>query len=300
MCVGNDDDVDIGRGDGGSPVGDRAMRPQPTRSSSLVRIGLNHRYHRAFRQAREIFESGALGPLMFVRGRYGHGGRPGYEREWRARPELFGRRRANRPGHAPHRPGPLVPRRFPEGARARPHLLLEHAGRGQRLPAAARPPPARWPSCTPAGRSGRTCFPSRSWAATGKLEISGLGGSYGVERLAFYHMFAEMGPPETTIWEYPTGGRLLGARIRRVPGGHPPRPTTLAGPRRTHRPRCASWKPFTRRANLDHHPHARCASRSAAAARTCRRTTANTPALSWRPPSTSTSTSRSTRPSPRS
>ena len=38
-----------------------------------------------------------------------------------------------------------------------------------------------------------------------KLEISGLGGSYGTERLAFYRMLPEMGPPETTIWEYPTG-----------------------------------------------------------------------------------------------
>jgi predicted dehydrogenase len=36
-----------------------------------------------------------------------------------------------------------------------------------------------------------------------KLEISGLGGSYGVERLAFYRMSPQMGPPETTIWEYP-------------------------------------------------------------------------------------------------
>jgi predicted dehydrogenase len=37
----------------------------------------------------------------------------------------------------------------------------------------------------------------------GKLEISGLGGSYGTERLTFYHMLPEMGPPETTTWEYP-------------------------------------------------------------------------------------------------
>jgi predicted dehydrogenase len=38
---------------------------------------------------------------------------------------------------------------------------------------------------------------------SGKLEISGLGGSYGVERLTHYHMLPEMGPPETTTWEYP-------------------------------------------------------------------------------------------------
>jgi predicted dehydrogenase len=37
----------------------------------------------------------------------------------------------------------------------------------------------------------------------GKLEITGLGGSYGTERLAWYRMLPEMGPPETQIWEYP-------------------------------------------------------------------------------------------------
>ena len=37
----------------------------------------------------------------------------------------------------------------------------------------------------------------------GKIDITGLGGSYGVERLSWYRMLPEMGPPETTIWEYP-------------------------------------------------------------------------------------------------
>ena len=38
-----------------------------------------------------------------------------------------------------------------------------------------------------------------------KLEITGLGGSYGVERLTYYKMLPEMGPPETTTWEFPMG-----------------------------------------------------------------------------------------------
>ena len=42
---------------------------------------------------------------------------------------------------------------------------------------------------------------------TAKLEITGLGGSYGVERLALYEMLPEMGPPATTIWEWPQGDR---------------------------------------------------------------------------------------------
>ena len=40
---------------------------------------------------------------------------------------------------------------------------------------------------------------------TGKLHVEGLGGSYGVEQLAFYKMLPEMGPPETTIFEFPRG-----------------------------------------------------------------------------------------------
>lgn len=48
----------------------------------LVRVGFNHRYCRASRKARELLPE--IIPLMYVRGRYGHGGRPGYDREWRA------------------------------------------------------------------------------------------------------------------------------------------------------------------------------------------------------------------------
>jgi predicted dehydrogenase len=55
-----------------------------------VRVGFNHRYHPAFQKARELFESGALGELMFVRARYGHGGRIGYDKEWRADKKLSG------------------------------------------------------------------------------------------------------------------------------------------------------------------------------------------------------------------
>ena len=55
-----------------------------------MRVGYNHRFHPALRKAREIVDSGASGPLMFLRGRYGHGGRKGYDREWRADPKLSG------------------------------------------------------------------------------------------------------------------------------------------------------------------------------------------------------------------
>jgi predicted dehydrogenase len=55
-----------------------------------VRVGYNHRYHPACLKAQEIIASGVIGPLMFLRARYGHGGRVGYDREWRADPVRSG------------------------------------------------------------------------------------------------------------------------------------------------------------------------------------------------------------------
>jgi predicted dehydrogenase len=49
----------------------------------------------------------------------------------------------------------------------------------------------------------KNLFSFEVFGRTGKLEITGLGGSYGTERLAYYRMLPEMGPPETTMWEYP-------------------------------------------------------------------------------------------------
>src|SRR6202022_2487548 len=59
-------------------------------TGSLVRIGYNHRFHPGFLKIRELMRTEALGEIMFVRARYGHGGRVGYEREWRADPKLSG------------------------------------------------------------------------------------------------------------------------------------------------------------------------------------------------------------------
>ena len=59
-------------------------------SCSVVKVGFNHRFHPAVQKARAIFDKGDLGPLMYIRARYGHGGRLGYEREWRADAHVAG------------------------------------------------------------------------------------------------------------------------------------------------------------------------------------------------------------------
>jgi predicted dehydrogenase len=51
----------------------------------------------------------------------------------------------------------------------------------------------------------KNVFSFEIYGRKGKLHVEGLGGSYGTERLAYYRMLPQMGPPETTIWEFPMG-----------------------------------------------------------------------------------------------
>jgi predicted dehydrogenase len=173
---------------------------------SRVRVGFNHRYHPALQEARELFDAGAIGEPMFVRGRYGHGGRVGYEREWRADPEVAGGGEIIDQGvhlidlarwflgdfvkvegfaHTFFWAMPVDDNAF---------LLLRTATDR-----------TAWlhVSCT----EWKNLFSLEIYGRTGKLQIDGLGGSYGLERLAYYRMLPEMGPPETTIWEYPGADR---------------------------------------------------------------------------------------------
>ena len=179
-----------------------AVAEAAARTGALVRIGFNHRCHRAFRKAREIFDTGALGDLMFIRARYGHGGRIGYDREWRADPERSGG-------------GELIDQGM--------HLIdLARWFLGDFTCVKGAAPTFFWDMPVEDNgflllqtARGQVAFLHASWTEWknlfsfeiagrfGKLEINGLGGSYGAERLTWFKMSAEMGPPETLAWEYP-------------------------------------------------------------------------------------------------
>jgi predicted dehydrogenase len=168
----------------------------------VVKVGFNHRFHPAFVKARELCDAGELGPLLYVRARYGHGGRRGYDREWRADPAVAGGGElldqgvhlidlsrwflgdfVEVQGHVATYfwDMPVEDNGFLSLRTAKGQLAWLHA------------------SCT----EWKNLFCFELFGRDGKLQIDGLGGSYGVERLAFYRMLPQMGPPETTIWEYP-------------------------------------------------------------------------------------------------
>jgi len=171
------------------------------RAKTVVRIGFNHRYHPALRKARELVDQNVLGELMFIRARYGHGGRLGYEREWRADARLSGG-------------GELIDQgvhlidlsrwflgeftqisgfattyfwQMPVDDNA---FMTLRTDRGQTAFLHA--------TCT----EWKNLFSFEIFGRAAKIHIEGLGGSYGPERLTLYQMLPEMGPPETTSWEY--------------------------------------------------------------------------------------------------
>jgi predicted dehydrogenase len=174
------------------------------RSGCLVHVGFNHRYHPALRKARELYEAGMLGEMMFVRGRYGHGGRVGYGKEWRANPAVSGGGELIDQGvhlidlarwflgdfqemtgfaHTYFWQMPVEDNGFLLLRTARQQVAFLHV------------------SCT----EWKNLFSLEIYGRDAKVHVEGLGGSYGIERLAFYKMVPEMGPPETTIWEFARG-----------------------------------------------------------------------------------------------
>jgi|AP95_1055475.scaffolds.fasta_scaffold09496_3 predicted dehydrogenase len=75
---------------GRNPREVRGVVEAATASGRHLWAGYNHRFHPALARAREAAVSGELGEIDFVRARYGHGGRPGYESEWRGDPVKAG------------------------------------------------------------------------------------------------------------------------------------------------------------------------------------------------------------------
>ena len=170
----------------------------------LVRVGYNHRYHPAALKALEIFLSGALGPIMFLRGRYGQGGRIGYEKEWRADPQIAGGGELIDQGvHLIDLAGIFLGDfTSVEGHTATYFWKMpveDNAFLSLRNAAGA----TAWlhVSCT----EWKNLFSLEIYGRDAKLHWEGLGGSYGIERLTHYKMLPQMGPPETTIFEYPRG-----------------------------------------------------------------------------------------------
>lgn len=172
-----------------------------TRNGARLMTGFNHRFHASLNMAHQMFERNEIGRPLWIRCRYGHGGRPGYEHEWRASPEESGG-------------GELLD----QGVHA---LDLFRWFLGDFDEISATLSNSFWPMpvednafCTLRTANGEVAHLHASWTqwknlfsfelcgARGYLLAEGLGGSYGAERLVVGLRAANGGAPQEGVMDF--------------------------------------------------------------------------------------------------
>ena len=145
-----------------------------------------------------------MGELMFIRARYGHGGRIGYDKEWRADPKLSGGGELIDQGiHLIDLAGWFLGGFKKIDGHAATYFWKMPVDDNAFLSLRNAAGNTAWlhVSCS----EWKNLFSLEIYGRDAKLHWEGLGGSYGVERLTYYKMLPQMGPPETTVYEFPRG-----------------------------------------------------------------------------------------------
>jgi predicted dehydrogenase len=174
-------------------------------SGHLVKVGFNHRFHPGIARAAEEIRSGRHGELMYLRARYGHGGRLGYDREWRVEPERSGGGELVDQGmhlldltHWLAGPLPL------HSALLRTHFwdtpVEDNAALLLGEPQSRTDP---WAMLHVSWTEWKNLFSMEIYCRTAKIQVDGLVRSYGPQRLTIYSMRPELGPPQVQHVDYP-------------------------------------------------------------------------------------------------
>ncbi len=199
------------------PARDRARRHRPLAAAAAARRAGWSRWASTTastpRIARAVAEvrSGRHGELMFMRGRYGHGGRLGYDREWRADPARSGGGELIDQGmhlldltHWLLGPLPL------HSALLRTSFWDTPVEDNAALLLGERAPPAPWAMLHVTWTEWKNLFSLEIYCRTASSQVDGLVRSYGPQRLRIYRMRPELGPPD--LEEVATAARTARGR----------------------------------------------------------------------------------------
>ena len=202
----------------------------------MAKVGFNHRFHPAISELAAEVHSGRHGELMHLRARYGHGGRVGYDREWRAQPARSGGGELIDQGmhlldltHWIAGPLPLhsalLRTQFWDTEVEDNAALILGAADDRRAP---------WAMLHVTWTEWKNTFSIEVYCRTAKLQVDGLVRSYGPQKLRIYRMRPELGPPDleertypdedqswTAEWEHTAGAIASGGPVLGEPPGRP-------------------------------------------------------------------------------
>ncbi len=168
----------------------------------VVQFGYNHRFHPALQKAKQLVDSKKFGSILFIRARYGHGGRLGYEKEWRFNKELSGG-------------GVLMDQgchlidlvNFFCGRMDNSLGYIETLFWKTNLEDAAffqlKNEKDQLADLSVSCVEWKNIFSFEIILKTAKIQIDGLGRSYGKEKLTLYEMNKKMGPPKIKEYNFP-------------------------------------------------------------------------------------------------
>lgn len=173
-------------------------------SGRVIKVGFNHRFHPGFTAMRAEVEARSLGGVLFVRATYGHGGRVGYEKEWRFSEKVSGGGELLDQGShlidlVRFMTGEDLQLRFSSlssiywGGEVEDNAILDLAGCQSGFEALLHASWTEW----------KNKFLFEVFCERGKLEVSGLGGSYGPEIFTIYDMGETVGPPLIHSTQFP-------------------------------------------------------------------------------------------------
>ena len=179
----------------------KAMIAASKKYRKELKVGLNHRFHAAILDAKKIFDKGGIGKILFIRSRYGQGGRLGMEKEWRFNKKLSG---GGEPldqgihiidlsryfaGDFNQVYGSAESKFWKKGIYDSAFMILKN----KNITASLHVSTVQW----------KNLFSFEVFGDKGFLDIEGKGGSYGKETLIYGRRKPKFGVPILKKFEYP-------------------------------------------------------------------------------------------------
>ena len=166
-----------------------------------IQVGYNHRFHPSIIKALKMIKKNTIGDIMYIRSRYGHGARKNYDKEWRMNKFISGGGELIDQGSHIIDLSRIILGEFVKvdstlnnffwKSRVEDNAFLTLKTINNKVA-------FLHASCT----EWKNKFSFEIFGKKGKLEINGLGGSYGDEKLYYYKMSKNLGKPSLKIWNY--------------------------------------------------------------------------------------------------
>ncbi len=166
----------------------------------VLRVGFNHRFHAGIAAAKRLCDEGKIGKLMFIRARYGYGGRKGMEKEWRMNKKISGGGElldqgvhvidlARWFGGEPERVYGLTQTKFwKTNVDDNAFVVMSNESVTTEFHVSS----TNW----------KNIFSFEIFGEWGYLEVNGKGGSYGEETLTFGRRKKEFGVPDIKVFTF--------------------------------------------------------------------------------------------------